>query len=111
MGKMKVPEPSASPSSPACLVKGVASTAGLKANLIRSRTQGLEECCSPPFHPSLGSCLVTAIGRASGGSDSVSLFPTVSLSFSNGGSEGRLATALPSDLQGPLLLASPGTHE
>lgn len=49
MGKMKVPEPSAA--SPSFLSLpgqgGGEYSVGLKANLIRSRTQGPEECCSP----------------------------------------------------------------
>lgn len=92
MGKMKVPEASASPSSLGLPGQGGGEySTGLKANLIRSRTQGPEECCSP-FHPSLGSCLVTAIGCTSSGSDSVSLCPTVSRSFSNRGSTGNSST-------------------
>lgn len=48
MGKMKVPEPSASPSFLSLPGQGGGEySVGLKANLIRSRTQGPEECCSP----------------------------------------------------------------
>lgn len=48
MGKMKVPEPSASPSFLSLPGQGGGEySVGLKANLIRSRTQGPEERCSP----------------------------------------------------------------
>lgn len=81
MGKTKVPEAFASPSSLSLHGQGDGEhSAGLKANLIRSRTLGPEECRSLHFHPSLGSCLVTDIGCASG-SDSVSVSHCFSVLF------------------------------
>lgn len=53
---------------------------GLKANLIRSRTQGAEECRSLYPQPSLGSC-PWRCGASDSGCSSLSL--TVSLFFSH----------------------------
>lgn len=83
MGRRKAPEPSASSSSLSLPGQGDGEySPRLKANLIRSRTRGPAECRSPYSRPSLGSCLVTALGGACG-SDSASLSLTVSLSFSH----------------------------